>query len=312
MKTPLIPAILGLLLSVWLIVGCGGGSSPAGTGTVRLLIADAPLAGVSAVNINIARVDLIYQDTEMLPEDDATEYDEGATGQDSSEEQLQTKDESDHVVTLYEGSTIVNLLDYANQPLSNMLTLAEEVVPYGQYQQLRLYLGDTDNAIVMDDGCTYPLTVPSSMVRIPFDFYVSEYETEVIMLDFDLSRSLLAPTQGHGWKLKPVLHISRPEATGAITGTIALPEGAVLQQELLVEITETTAVGQTVGTALSFEPGEGVTSKTFYLYGLPGGEATVAADATYGEQTAHYEQTATVVVHDLVDVGALTIADITF
>ena len=55
-----------------------------------------------------------------------------------------------------------------------------------------------------------------------------------------------------------------------------------------------------------------MTTKTFIIIGLPGGAATVGVDVSYGAQTAHYDTGGTVVVHELADVGTITVTGITF
>lgn len=267
-----------LALGLWL-TGCGGSSSDGGR--VKLLIADAPLDGVSAVNICITRVDLLYDGAGDTQQDDATNVDteqtsafSRATGRDSA---------GAGPITIFTGSQTINLLDYANQPMSNLFQLVAASVPPGHYSQLRLYLADTGNTIVVDTGSSADLTVPSGFLRVPFNFTVDSTSTQTIVLDFNLAESLLAPTQGHGWKLKPVLHISRPAATGDITGTLSLPDGTLLAQPVDVTITATATGGMTVNSVVTFTADAGGLSRTYYLHGLPPG--TVTLSAAYGGQT---------------------------
>jgi hypothetical protein len=75
-----------------------------------------------------------------------------------------------------------------------VLLAALETLPAGSYQEIRLELSDSTPArIILADDSEHELTVPSgeeSGLKIKYDFEVSEDKGSVLVLDFDLRRSI--------------------------------------------------------------------------------------------------------------------------
>ena len=307
MRASVLSALLVIPFALWLI-GCGGGGSSTITGvgapgTVRLVLADAPLAGVSAVNVQVVKISLLYDGVEDSLKQNPTDNDPDPDSVAAKANETLQEDSNDQEVTLYAGDMTINLLTLANQPMTQLLQMAQTAVPSGYYTQVRLYLGDNCE-IVKDDGTHAALTVPSGKLRFPLGLYVSPQELETLVLDFDLAKSLLAPTQGHGYKLMPVLHISTPETSGSITGTLQLPAGTQLTEALDAQVVVTPAVGEALETDVEFDPDEDANTGRFYLHGVPPGTATV--QVKIGDQTVA-EQQVTVETGKTADLGTITL-----
>jgi len=102
-------------------------------------------------------------------------------------------------------------------------TLAQAMVPAGQYTQIRLKLGAGSNVVV--DGVTYPLTVPSGMqsgYKLIGVFDVPANGLLDLALDFDAARSIHQTGNGR-YMLQPTCRVMPFSTAGAIAGRI-LPD----------------------------------------------------------------------------------------
>ena len=248
--------LLGITVIILsLAVGFTGCESPAeesDTGTLSVLLTDAPFPAdlVAEANVTIDSLEVRQK---------------GGGGGDGP------------YITLSSSPQSFNLLDLGNGITEG---LAELDLPTGSYDLLRLYVGEA--SVVMNDGTPYDLTVPSgseSGIKIfikPDVAIIAGVKTE-LLLDFDVSRSFVmqgpmdAPT---GFSFKPVIRGVNQATTGGISGivsdtaSVALPNIEVwAEQDTVVSTAFTDATG-------------------FYaMVGLPAGVYTVKA-YTAGYDTA--------------------------
>ena len=111
----------------------------------------------------------------------------------------------------------VNLLDLTNGVTA---LLGDAELPAGQYDQIRLVLGD-ENVVVVD-GVEHDLRVPSgrqSGFKIQHVFTIAEGETYAAILDIDAARSV--HRTGHGqYMLRPVMRMHARARVAHIGGTV--------------------------------------------------------------------------------------------
>lgn len=201
-----------------IFAGCGGGGGDApgipdggsdGTvdtsGTVRVLLTDAPSAHLAEVWVSIVRVELVPAD-------------EGP------------------IVALESGELPgqFELLSLAGNPLE----LGVVEAPVGAYDQVRLILADDGHAIVDADGNEHDLRVPSGVetgVKVNFpdgSFEVLEGQT-TLLLDFLAGPSVHMAGQSGQWIMRPVINGSTrgpaEPAFGAFEGTVAFEDGTIPQ-----------------------------------------------------------------------------------
>ncbi len=114
-------------------------------------------------------------------------------------------------------SITVNLLDYQN---GTVLDLGETELESGNYNQIRLLLGENNNVVV--DGETYALTTPSSQqsgYKLNVNAEVEEGQVYDLVIDFDASQSIVVTGNGN-YILKPVLRTVSVEEQASISGTV--------------------------------------------------------------------------------------------
>ena len=119
--------------------------------------------------------------------------------------------------TIRTDSVTVDLLELQN---GTVRAVGGTNVPSGNYHQLRLMVGAGSTVVV--DGTTYPLVIPSNVIRLNGNFTVPPGCTVELTIDFDASRSIVATGAGT-YILKPVIRmvVNRSSTTGAIAGTIS-------------------------------------------------------------------------------------------
>ena len=181
-------SVLALCLGVGLL-GCSHDSTNGvGTGTVRVLMTDAP-AAVEAIHLVVTEVSI-----------------NGSVGDQGSWEMLRSD------------SLTVDLLTLRNGVFTD---LALGTVPSGHYRQIRLKLGAGSTVTV--DGVVHPLVVPSGLqsgLKIVGDFSVADGGAVVVLLDFDAAKSVHETGNGT-WMLQPVVRIMAQPLAGAIGGLVA-------------------------------------------------------------------------------------------
>jgi len=170
--------LLGLALWILLcapFLGCGAGTDQAQTGSVGLLVTDAPSDDFEAVNITIRRIELMRD------------------GQASS--------------LIFEGLETFDLL--ALRDASELFSVTGEV-PTGRYGKIRMILADRGIELVDRQGRReHPELPPGN--RIDFDpsvsIDVSGNSMQIIEVDIDVDRSIhIDPSRGNVYRFRPVVH----------------------------------------------------------------------------------------------------------
>lgn len=183
-------SILTVLLSLFIFTGCSTESEP-GTGTMKVSLTDAPV-DFDQVNIEILQV--------LVNRDESAE---------------DTTESGWHSVM--DDSIVVNLLDYQN---GAVLDLGEVELEAGQYNQVRLLLGDDNNVVI--DGETHALTTPSAQqsgYKLNVNAEIQEGQVYELVIDFDASQSIVV-TGNDNYILKPVLRTVNLQEEGSISGTV--------------------------------------------------------------------------------------------
>jgi hypothetical protein len=116
---------------------------------------------------------------------------------------------------------VYNILEFTNG-LDTLLGVID--VPVGKVSQIRLVLGD-DNSIKVDGGLL-DLSTPSAQqsgLKLNVHTELKAGITYTFLLDFDAARSIVKTGTG-SYKLKPVIRVITNAESGAIKGTVSIPE----------------------------------------------------------------------------------------
>lgn len=152
--------------------------SASGTGTMKVLLTDAPFPFdlVDEANVSISKVELIS--------------------------------ESEGRFVLSDETTSYNLLDLRDGVTTDLTEETE--LPSGQYHQIRLSVDDA--SIQLNDGRSFDVKVPSGTIRILLNDFVVESDGSVsLTLDFDAGESFVVqgnpdtPAGIKGFLFKPVV-----------------------------------------------------------------------------------------------------------
>lgn len=113
----------------------------------------------------------------------------------------------------------IDLVQYNN---GNVFELFDESLEPGTYSQIRLML---DNAEIVYEGQTYPLTIPSSLntgLKLVNSFEILAGVETSLILDFDVNRSvhITGSSQNPQFKMKPTIRVIEESESGRITGTV--------------------------------------------------------------------------------------------
>ncbi len=230
-----LPAAL-LVAAALIAAGCSKSDDTVGpgdgTGTLRVSLTDAPNQNVEAVNLVITRVEI-----HSAGANDATGW-----------------------TTVDTDSTVYNLIALRNG-VTTTLALAD--VPVGNYNQVRLVLGQGSTVVV--DGVEHPLTVPSgqtSGVKVNGNFNVADVGTQEILIDWDAGRSVHQTGNG-SWMMSPVVRLVVVSSSGRIMGTVQ-------PGNVTTTIMALTGGGDTVQTTVAAAGG------SYTLAALPPGTYNVA------------------------------------
>jgi hypothetical protein len=245
---------IGMAAGVGLLsVGCGGGGAGGGSGSVSVALADAPDPSATAVNVTIDRVEANVNGT-WTPITSGTPAFSG------------------------------NLLTLA----STDKLLGTTSLPTGHYTQVRLFVS---SATVTDSTGTHDVTIPSGSqtgLKVLVDFDINANNVTTILLDFDVSHSLIQTGAG-AYMLKPVVRGVVQVLSGTITGTVVDASGPVMNAT--VTITPTGAQpSSTDPSTLTQADG------TFKMWGVMPGSYTVNVTFTPSGGTAETGSAANEVV----------------
>ena len=195
--------LAAITLAMLQISGCGGGgdsNSQSGNGTLKVSLTDAPSGSYDAVNVTVSKV-RVHQSAS------ATESDAGWTD-----------------ITLSPAKKI-NLLNLTNGALEE---LGETPLAAGHYTQLRLVLvpntvAPLANSVVLSGTTTeIALDTPSGVqsgIKLINQFDVAAGQRVDLMLDFDVSKSVVKAGASGKYILKPVIKVI-PTVLNGIEGFV--------------------------------------------------------------------------------------------
>lgn len=195
-------AAMALMVFAVAFTSCDDDSD--GQGTMSVSLTDAP-AAYEEVNVEIRQV-LVHQSGNADIDDDEVDEIEEGDG------------ENGEWKVVMEDSININLLDYQN---GATLDLGEVELDAGQYQQVRLILGENNNVVI--DGETYALTTPSAQqsgYKLNVNADIEAGEVYDLVIDFDASQSIVSAGLSGNFILKPVLRTVELESTGSISGNV--------------------------------------------------------------------------------------------
>lgn len=121
--------------------------------------------------------------------------------------------------TLNVGGGPINILRFR---LGKDTVLADQDIPAGTIQQVRLVLNDSGNRVVVG-GVSYDLTTPSgqtSGVKLNVHDNLTAGIAYTMNLDFDAAQSIVLTGNGK-YILKPVIRAYAEAASGALTGMVS-------------------------------------------------------------------------------------------
>lgn len=180
-------SILGIVfLAGAVLAGCSGGSASGtvvdGLGTLEVHLTDAPLdmSTVAHVFVTITNV-IVYPGVDGMGDEEPMPI------------PLMTTPREFDLLTLTGGLTEL---------------LAEDMIPAGFYQRVRLEVSDA--RIVFTDGTEEPLKIESHKVDIPIPFELMAGDEMAVLLDFDAEASVKVTATGSDkFILRPVVNGSK-------------------------------------------------------------------------------------------------------
>jgi len=172
------------------VTGCDTGTD-AGTGTMTVEMADAPIDSADAVNVTIERVEVNRVGSQ------------------------------DNWITLSEPQQTYDLLNLANGATA---VIGSSALEAGTYPQIRLILSQDGHSVEID-GQVYDMFVPSGAqtgVKLNINAEIEEDIEYTLLLDFDASRSVVDAGSNNQvpYLLKPVIDAKEKAITGNIEGTV--------------------------------------------------------------------------------------------
>lgn len=204
-------------LTVLALAGCGG-VAPSGA-TMSIFLADAPLPGVTAVNVTIERVE---------------------ANLDGGWIEISATQQTYDLLTLTQTDTLI----------------ATASMPPGNYSQIRLFIS---KVTVEDESGTHDAKVPSGSktgLKLNVNSTVGDFGDVAILLDFNVEKSLVKRDSGE-YILKPVIKAVLKQAVGSVRG-IAIHNGyrqlAVLVTAIYIE-GNSYPIGTEVNTSATVDDG---------------------------------------------------------
>jgi hypothetical protein len=121
-------------------------------------------------------------------------------------------------------SNTIDLLQFYNGHTTELVPPV--ILVSGKYTQIRLVVSKAEIRFDNNDDKKYPVVIPPEHLKTDknIDFDVENGGAVDILIDFDLSQSLVVTDDGSGtlsYKLKPVLHIVDASEAATISGNIA-------------------------------------------------------------------------------------------
>ena len=191
--------LCSILLVAIVAIGCSDNpAKPEGQGRLSLTAFDAPAPeGIEHLYIHIVEISAHHEDNGWM--------------------------------TLADIDTTIDFLELVNGITINLF---DDSIPSGYYSQIRLLLNDSNTIVV--DSVTYPLTIPSGTqtgIKLNLDEQVSPGEFVSLMVDFDLSKSVIVAN--NNYKLKPTYNMFKEDVSGMISGMVTDTLGAPVNNVMI-------------------------------------------------------------------------------
>jgi hypothetical protein len=209
------------------LTACGDSVAPASTGTLSIMLTDAPFPfdQVARADMYVVRVDAKMGESSEVEAENVEAEDAGESGDDPRQDW----------VTVATPNQSYNLLELQNGVTTS---LGQVTLPVGTYRSFRLVLDTQQSSITLKDGTvltgssTPSIVWPSagqSGIKVKLAQPVSiGAEGTALVLDFDLGRSfvLRGNAIGQGLLFKPVIRATAhaadaTPATGSLAGSLA-------------------------------------------------------------------------------------------
>lgn len=184
---------------------------------------------------------------------------------------------------------VYSLLELTNG-LDTLLGATE--LPAGKISQIRLVLGENNSIVV--DGETHDLSTPSAQqsgLKLNLHADLKAGITYKILLDFDVARSIVESGNG-SYSLKPVIRAISEATSGAIEGSVSIPESTPAVYAIINL--------DTLGTTFTDSTG------AFLLQGLPAGTYTVSFAPATGYTIAN-KTGVIVTIGNVTDIGVVAV-----
>jgi hypothetical protein len=182
-----INVVLACAVALAGLVACDHSSDSGGPSRINIELTDAPLDGVSAVNVTISSVAVFRTES---GDADGVELNSGPISA--------------------SGDLTLNLLDLRN---GTVTLLGSVAVPAGTYNRVRLIV-ESAEIVIDDDGdpatpeVTKQVTVPSGKIDVLVPMELSQGEDLTVTLDFDAEASIHVVSTGSGtYILRPVVTV---------------------------------------------------------------------------------------------------------
>ena len=210
-----IQLLASLFLVIGLLFGCSDDENNNGTpinqgeSRLQLILVDAP---GDYLEVNVEIIDIQYNDQE------------GDGGWQSLGE------ESDYPINV----------DLTELVAGNELLLADEVIPAGNLEQIRLILSENNTVVVEnEDGQpeTFPLNTPSAQqsgLKLKIETALEAGFTYTFILDWDVQQSVIEAGNSGNYNLRPVINVIAEVNSGSITGMVEDDQGSL--SDVVVEI----------------------------------------------------------------------------
>lgn len=214
---------IGIVMSAGsMLVACGsdGNVAPTASGTVAILLTDAPFPfdSVARADIFVVRIDGRMADADSAQAEAGKDDDSQAN-----------HDPSHDWVTLAMPNAAFNLLNLQNGKTVN---LAQESLPSGTYRGFRAIIDASKSSITLKNGTVlnganggikFPSAARSGIkIVLAQPFTVVGGKSQMV-IDFDLGHSFVMrghSLQQNGLLFKPVIRASAIENTGGIAGVV--------------------------------------------------------------------------------------------
>ncbi|MFT5648063.1 MAG: hypothetical protein ACI976_002759 [Aureispira sp.] len=226
-------------------LGCDSNNDASGTSRVTVRMVDAP-GDYDEVNVEV--LDVLIKDNS----------DTGDQGWVSIGDALEVGP-----------GKIYNLLDLTG---GVTILLADNLVPSGKLDQIRLLLGDENSLMLKGATTTIPLKTPSAQqsgLKLKVNQTLEGGKTYEFLLDFDVEHSVVKAGNSGIYNLHPVIRVTTKENTGGIKGKVVSPTPFPADFAVLVSIP---VEGGIISSYMNLETGE------FLLSGVPAGKYTVTLD----------------------------------